>query len=111
MRALPGSHISEDDATAILAYLVRANSIDNSSLQGELEVGKALVDGHCGRCHQLDRVYRREFSPKQWRATVTRMVGYARGIDGFFKPGESQQIIEFLSKTQPLRPSPGHAWD
>ena len=100
MRALPGSHISEDDATAILTYLVRANSIDSSTLQGELKVGKALVDGHCGRCHQLDRVYRTAFTPTQWRATVTRMVGYARGIDGFFKPGESQQIIEFLSKTQ-----------
>jgi ferredoxin-NADP reductase len=28
------------------------------------------------------------------------MVGYARGTDGFFKPGEDQQIIRFLSKTQ-----------
>jgi ferredoxin-NADP reductase/mono/diheme cytochrome c family protein len=100
MRALPGSHISEDDATAILTYLVRANSIDSANLQGELKVGKALVDGHCGRCHQLDRVYRTAFSPNQWRATVMRMVGYARGTDGFFKPGESQQIIEFLSRTQ-----------
>ena len=100
MRALPGSHISENDATAILNYLVRANSIDSSTLQGELKVGKALVDGHCGRCHQLDRVYKTAFTPKEWHETVTRMVGYARGIDGFFKPGESHQIIEFLSKTQ-----------
>jgi ferredoxin-NADP reductase/mono/diheme cytochrome c family protein len=100
MRALPGSHISEDDATAILGYLVMADSIDSSTLQGELKVGKALVDSHCGRCHQLDRVYRSEFSPKQWQNTVTRMVGYARGADGFFKPGEDQQIIRFLSKTQ-----------
>jgi ferredoxin-NADP reductase len=100
MRGLPGSHISEDDATAILTYLVREDSIDSSSLQGELRVGRALVDGHCGRCHQLDRVYRTAFSPNQWRTTVMRMVGYAHGIDGFFKPGESQQIIAFLSKTQ-----------
>jgi ferredoxin-NADP reductase len=100
MRALPGSHISEDDATTILSYLVTANSIDTSTLQGELKVGKALVDSHCGRCHQLDRVYRSEFSPNQWQNTVTRMVGYARGTDGFFKPGEAQQIIQFLSKTQ-----------
>lgn len=28
------------------------------------------------------------------------MVSYARGTDGFFKSGESQQIIRFLSKTQ-----------
>src|SRR4051812_9691503 len=100
MRALPGSHISEDDATTILNYLVAADSVDSSTLQGELKVGKALVDSHCGRCHQLDRVYRSEFSPKQWQSTVTRMVGYARGTDGFFKPGEDQQIIRFLSKTQ-----------
>jgi ferredoxin-NADP reductase/mono/diheme cytochrome c family protein len=100
MRSLPGSHISEDDATTILNYLVAADSIDSSTLQGELTVGKALVDTHCGRCHQLDRVYRSEFSPKQWQETVTRMVGYARGIDGFFKPGEYQQVVHFLSKTQ-----------
>jgi ferredoxin-NADP reductase len=100
MRTLPGSHISEDDATAILGYLISADSIDSSTLRGELQVGKALVDGHCGRCHQLDRVYKSEFSPKQWQDTVTRMVGYARGTDGFFKPGEDQQIIRFLSKTQ-----------
>ena len=100
MRALPGSHISEDDATAILNYLVTADSVDSSTLQGELIVGKALVDSHCGRCHQLDRVYKSEFSPKQWQDTVTRMVGYAHGTDGFFKPGEDQQIIRFLSKTQ-----------
>ena len=100
MRALPGSHISQDDATTILSYLVTADSIDTSTLQGELKVGKALVDSHCGRCHQLDRVYRSEFNPQQWQNTVARMVGYAHGTDGFFKPGEAQQIIGFLSKTQ-----------
>ena len=100
MRNLPGSHISEDDAATILSYLVAADSIDSSTSQGELKVGKALVDGHCGRCHQLDRVYRSEFSAQKWQKTVTRMVGYARGTDGFFKSGEAQQIIQFLSKTQ-----------
>ncbi len=100
MRSFPGSHISDEDATTILSYLVTADSIDSSTLQGELKVGKALVDSHCGRCHQLDRVYKSEFSPNQWQDTVTRMVGYARGTDGFFKPGEYQQIIAFLSKTQ-----------
>jgi mono/diheme cytochrome c family protein len=100
MRALPGSHISDDDATTILSYLVTADSIDTSTLQGELKVGKALVDSHCGRCHQLDRVYRSEFNPQQWQKTVARMVGYARGTDGFFEPGEDQQMIRFLSKTQ-----------
>ncbi len=100
MRNLPGSHVSEDDAATILGYLVAADSIDSSTSQGELKVGKALVDGHCGRCHQLDRVYRSEFSAQKWQETVTRMVGYARGTDGFFKPGEAQQIIQFLSKSQ-----------
>jgi ferredoxin-NADP reductase/mono/diheme cytochrome c family protein len=100
MQNLPGSHISEGDAATILSYLIAADSIDSSTSQGELKVGKALVDGHCGRCHQLDRVYRSEFSAQKWQYTVTRMVGYARGTDGFFKPGEAQQIIQFLSKTQ-----------
>jgi ferredoxin-NADP reductase/mono/diheme cytochrome c family protein len=100
MRTFPGSHISEEEAATILSYLVTADSIDSSTLQGELKVGKALVDSHCGRCHELDRVYKSEFSPKQWQDTVTRMVSYARGIDGFFKAGETQQIIRFLSRTQ-----------
>jgi ferredoxin-NADP reductase len=100
MQNLPGSHISEDDASAILSYLVAADSIDSSTLQGELKVGKALVDSHCGRCHELDRVYKSAFDASKWQDTVTRMVGYARGTDGFFKPGEAQQIIRFLSKTQ-----------
>lgn len=100
MRALPGSHISEDEAKTILSYLAAGDSIDSSTSQGELAVGKALVDSHCGRCHQLDRVYKSKFSPSHWQDTVTRMVAYTRGTDGFFKPGEAQQIIHFLSKTQ-----------
>ena len=51
MRALPGSGISETDARIILSYLISQNSIDSSSAQGELTVGKALVDSHCNRCH------------------------------------------------------------
>ena len=100
MRALPGSGISEADARTILSYLVSENSIDSSSTQGVLAVGRALVDTHCNRCHTLDRTYQSVKSPAEWNATVTRMVGYARGTEGFFKPGEPERIIRFLSTTQ-----------
>ncbi len=100
MRALPGSGISEADARTILSYLVSENSIDSSSTQGVLVVGRALVDTHCNRCHTLDRTYQSVKSPAEWNATVTRMVSYARGTEGFFKPGEPERIIRFLSTTQ-----------
>jgi hypothetical protein len=105
MRALPGSGISEPDAKIILSYLISEASIDSSNTEGELAVGKALVDSHCNRCHTLDRVYQSKKSPAEWRATVTRMVRYARGTEGFFKPGEDERIIQFLSATQNLEAS------
>jgi ferredoxin-NADP reductase len=100
MRALPGSGISEPDATIILSYLISEDSIDSSNIQGERAVGKALVDSHCNRCHALDRTYQSVKSPAEWRTTVTRMVKYAHGTEGFFKPGEDERIIQFLSTTQ-----------
>jgi mono/diheme cytochrome c family protein len=57
MRALPGSGISEPDAKIILSYLISEASIDSSNAEGELAVGRALVDSHCNRCHTLDRAY------------------------------------------------------
>jgi ferredoxin-NADP reductase len=100
MRALPGSGISEADARTILSYLVSENSIDSSNTQGVLAVGTGLVDTHCNRCHALDRAYQSVKTPAEWNVTVTRMVGYAKGTEGFFKPGEAERIIKFLSMTQ-----------
>jgi ferredoxin-NADP reductase/mono/diheme cytochrome c family protein len=100
MRTLPGSGISDTDATIILSYLIAENSIDSSNTRGALSVGRALVDTHCARCHNLDRVYESRQSPEYWSTTVQRMVDYASGTDGFFKPGESDRIIQFLSATQ-----------
>ena len=100
MRALPGSGISEGDAKTVLSYLLATTSIDVSTASGELSVGKALVDSHCNRCHGLDRTYQAAKNADEWKATVTRMVNYARGTAGFFKPGEDERIIRFLSITQ-----------
>jgi hypothetical protein len=100
MWALPGSGITESDAKVILSYLISESSIDSSSAQGELAVGKALVDSHCNRCHGHDRTYQSIKSPAEWKDTVMRMVKYARGTEGFFKPGEDQRIVYFLAMTQ-----------
>jgi len=100
MRTLPASGISERDEKVILSYLLSENSIDSSSTQGQVAVGKALVDSHCGRCHALDRIYKSTKSASEWSSTVTRMVQYARGVEGFFKPGEAEQIVQFLSANQ-----------
>jgi ferredoxin-NADP reductase len=100
MRGLPGSGISEPDARIILSYLISENSINSSNVQGELAVGKALVDSHCNRCHGLDRTYQATKTPADWRTTVLRMVKHAHGTEGFFKPGEDERIIQYLSATQ-----------
>ncbi|MCU1233033.1 MAG: oxidoreductase, FAD-binding [Candidatus Solibacter sp.] len=100
MRSLPGSGISESDEKIILSYLLSEDSINSSSAQGELVIGKALVDSHCSRCHALDRTYQTVKTASEWNSTVTRMVNYARGAEGFFKPGEADRIIHFLSATQ-----------
>jgi len=100
MRALPGSRISESDAKTVLAYLLSENSIDTSNKQGEVTVGRALVDSHCNRCHTLERTYQAAKSSDQWRDTVGRMVVYAEEVDGLFKPGEDERIIQFLDATQ-----------
>ena len=76
MRVLPGSGISETDAKIILSYLVSQNSIDSSSAQGELTVGKAMIDSLCNRCHALDRTYQSAKSPAEWKETVMRMVKF-----------------------------------
>src|SRR5207244_1935525 len=88
MRTLPGSGISEREEKAILSYLLSENSIDSSSAQGQLAVGKALVDSHCSRCHALDRTYESTKTPAEWSSTVLRMVQHAHGVEGFFKPGD-----------------------
>ncbi|MGH9822380.1 MAG: photosystem P840 reaction-center cytochrome c-551 [Blastocatellia bacterium] len=100
MRALPGAGITESDAKVILAYLLSENSIDVSNKQGELTVGRALVDNHCNRCHTLERTYQVAKSPDDWKQTVARMTGYAQSIEGFFKPGDEEKIVRYLSTTQ-----------
>ena len=75
-------------------------SLDRSAAAASLEVGRALVDQRCGRCHSLDRVYKTIAAPEAWQATVTQMAGFAEGSANGFQPGEDQQIITYLSATQ-----------
>lgn len=100
MRALPGSGISEEDSRIIVSYLASQMTPKGSVAAAGLEVARAVVDQRCGRCHSLDRVYKTAETPEEWRATVTRMVGFAEGSGNAFQPGEDQQIIAYLSATQ-----------
>jgi ferredoxin-NADP reductase/mono/diheme cytochrome c family protein len=100
MKALPGSGISEDDSRIIVSYLASALAPKGSVAAASLEVGRALVDQRCGRCHSLDRVYKTAETAEEWRATVTEMVGFADGGANAFHPGEVEQIIAYLSATQ-----------
>ena len=100
MKILPGSGISEEDSRIIVSYLASQMSPKGSVAATKLEVGRAVVDQRCGRCHSLDRVYKAAETPEEWRATVTRMVGLAEDSGNAFQPGEDQQFIAYLSATQ-----------
>jgi ferredoxin-NADP reductase len=100
MKALPNAGISEADSRIIVSYLASQMAPKGSLASAGLEVGRALVDQRCGRCHSLDRVYKTAETPEEWRATVTEMVGFADGGANAFHPGEDQQIIAYLSATQ-----------
>jgi len=100
MSALPDSGISEADSRIIVSYLASQMAPKGSRAAANLEVGRALVDQRCGRCHSLDRVYKTAETPEQWRDTVNRMVGLAEGSGNAFQAGEDQQIIAYLSVTQ-----------
>ncbi|HXI71594.1 MAG TPA: photosystem P840 reaction-center cytochrome c-551 [Verrucomicrobiae bacterium] len=102
MRQLPASGISAEDVKTIVLFLASLKSPEQSSPQADLAVGRALVNQRCAACHTLDRVYKTAKTPAEWRATVNKMVNEAQtdGNPGIFHPGEDQQIVDFLSKTQ-----------
>jgi ferredoxin-NADP reductase len=100
MRMMTGAGISDAEAQTIISYLASQNQPRGSETTIKMEVARALVDQRCGRCHSLDRVYKAEETPAEWREIVTRMVGYAAGSTGALQPGEDRRIIDFLSATQ-----------
>jgi ferredoxin-NADP reductase len=100
MSALPDSGISKEDSRIIVSYLASQMVPKGSVGSAGMEVARAFVDQRCGRCHTLDRVYKTAATPEEWRAIVTRMVGFAEGSGNAFQPGEDEQIIAYLSATQ-----------
>jgi len=102
MRQLPASGISEADVKAIVLFLASQHSPAQSDAQASLAVARALVNQRCSACHSLDRVFKTAKTPAEWRETVNKMVMEAQtdGNAGIFHPGEDQQIVDFLSKTQ-----------
>ena len=100
MKALPNSGISEEDSRIIISYLASQMKPKGSVAAASLEVARAVVDQRCGRCHSLDRVYKTTKTPEEWKATVDRMVAFAKGSGNAIQPGEDEQIIAYLSATQ-----------
>lgn len=100
MRALPDSGIPEADSELIVSYLASELAPKAPAAVAAMEVGRALVDQRCGRCHSLDRVYKTAETPDEWRSTVMEMVEYAKGSANAIPAGEDEQIIAYLSATQ-----------
>ena len=100
MRALPDSGISAEDSRIIVSYLASQMGPKGPAIAANREVGRAIVDHRCGRCHNLDRVYQTVETPEEWRDTVDRMARYAEGGANAFQPGEDEQMVAYLSATQ-----------
>lgn len=100
MRARPDAGISENDARTIVSYLTFQYPPPDSGTAAQMEVARALVDQHCNRCHNLDRVFMTVQSPEDWRDTVAQMADYAAGSTAALQAEEQKQIIDYLSSTQ-----------
>ena len=98
MEARPDSGISDSDARTIAAYLTSRSTPQNGSTP--ITVARALVDQRCSRCHTLERVYSGSHTRADWQAIVSRMEAHASGSSGAFRPGETQQIVDYLAQTQ-----------
>lgn len=98
MEARPDSGITDADARTIAAYLASRMTPANGSTP--LAVARALVDQRCSRCHTLERVYSGSHTRAEWQAIVARMEQHAAGSSGMFRPGEAQQIVDYLAQTQ-----------
>src|SRR5580700_1889135 len=66
MRTLPDSGISEADSKIIVSYLASQMAPKGTMGSAGLEIGRAIVDQRCGRCHGLDRVYATRETPEEW---------------------------------------------
>ncbi|HWW85357.1 MAG TPA: FAD-binding oxidoreductase, partial [Vicinamibacterales bacterium] len=100
MSELPDSGISDEDVKIIVPYLVSQMTSRAQDADARLEVGRALVDQRCSRCHNLDRIYKTVQTAGEWEATVNKMVDFAADSNGAFQPGEAQRILGYLSATQ-----------
>ncbi len=97
MRMMTGAGISDADARTIISYLATQTQPKGSESTVKMEIARALVDQHCGRCHGLDRVYKTVETPAAWRAIVTWMKWLrGRWFRAPLQPGEDQQIIDYL---------------
>jgi hypothetical protein len=113
MKALPDSGISEEDSRIIVSYLASEMAPKGPAATASPEVGRALVDQRCGRCHSLDRVYKTVETPDEWRATVAQMVDFADGSANAFRSGlwsgtnhRAKALAVLSRKTATGRPCP-----
>jgi ferredoxin-NADP reductase/mono/diheme cytochrome c family protein len=98
MEARPDSGITDADARTIAAYLTSRSTPENGATP--LTVARAIIDQRCSRCHTLERVYSDTHPRAEWQAIVSRMEAHAAGSSGMFRPGEAQQIVDYLAQTQ-----------
>ena len=56
--------------------------------------GKARVEEACLPCHSADLLVQQRLTPKQWTATVEKMMRWGAEV----KESEKQVLIDYLSK-------------
>ena len=56
--------------------------------------GKAAVESRCYTCHSADMLVQQRLTPKQWTATVEKMMRWGAAVTDDEKP----VVIEYLAK-------------
>jgi len=56
--------------------------------------GKAKVEAACFPCHSPDLLVQQRLTPKQWTATVEKMIRWGAEV----KESDKQVLIDYLSK-------------
>jgi len=106
-----GASLDARQTTVLVDYLVKAHGAGGPAAAAQpapaaaaaaaapasAAAGKALLDGYCGGCHDLDLVSGRKGTQAEWQDIVDRMQGRGAGVPDKDVPA----LVDYLTKTYP----------
>jgi hypothetical protein len=100
-----GASLTEAQTVALVDYLARnygttpppaaAAASAAPAAAAKEDPGKAMLDGFCGTCHDLDLVSGRKGTVAEWQDIVDRMNGRGAGVPDKDVPA----LVQYLAKT------------